>query len=56
MVNFFVVVFSKSYCPYCKQTKKALDELNAEYELLELDEVCKLNNLQLRHITVSNSL
>ncbi|CAJ0550980.1 Ff.00g109100.m01.CDS01 [Fusarium sp. VM40] len=37
--NNSVVVFSKSYCPYCKQTKNALDELNAEYELLELDEV-----------------
>ncbi|TVY76662.1 Glutaredoxin [Fusarium oxysporum f. sp. cubense] len=37
--NNSVVVFSKSYCPYCKQTKKTLDELNAEYELLELDEV-----------------
>ncbi|KAG5980771.1 hypothetical protein E4U55_003667 [Claviceps digitariae] len=33
-----VVVFSKSYCPYCRSTKKTLDELNAKYELLELDQ------------------
>ncbi|SPJ70725.1 probable glutaredoxin [Fusarium torulosum] len=44
--NNSVVVFSKSYCPYCKQTKKALDELNAEYELLELDEVSDGSALQ----------
>jgi thiol-disulfide isomerase/thioredoxin len=41
LTNILAVVFSKSYCPYCKQTKKTLDDLNAEYELLELDEVCK---------------
>ncbi|KAM0429717.1 hypothetical protein ACHAPT_006323 [Fusarium lateritium] len=34
-----VVVFSKSYCPYCRQTKKTLDDLNATYELLELDQI-----------------
>ncbi|EWZ00442.1 glutaredoxin 3 [Fusarium oxysporum f. sp. radicis-lycopersici 26381] len=44
--NNSVVVFSKSYCPYCKQTKKTLDELNAEYELLELDEVSDGSALQ----------
>ncbi|KAH6953037.1 hypothetical protein HG530_000315 [Fusarium avenaceum] len=44
--NNSVVVFSKSYCPYCKQTKNALDELNAEYELLELDEVSDGSALQ----------
>ncbi|KAM0199382.1 hypothetical protein ACHAPI_003134 [Fusarium lateritium] len=44
--NNSVVVFSKSYCPYCKQTKKALDDLNAEYELLELDEVSDGSALQ----------
>ncbi|RSL52815.1 hypothetical protein CEP53_007960 [Fusarium sp. AF-6] len=34
-----VVVFSKSYCPYCRQTKKTLDDLNTVYELLELDQI-----------------
>ncbi|KAF0643935.1 hypothetical protein FPSE5266_00521 [Fusarium pseudograminearum] len=44
--NNSVVVFSKSYCPYCKQTKKTLDDLNTEYELLELDEVSDGSALQ----------
>ncbi|WYZ46771.1 hypothetical protein EsH8_IX_000996 [Colletotrichum jinshuiense] len=34
-----VVVFSKSYCPYCRATKSVLDELNADYEVLELDQI-----------------
>ncbi|KIW96420.1 glutaredoxin [Cladophialophora bantiana CBS 173.52] len=34
-----VVVFSKSYCPYCRASKTLLNELKAKYYLLELDEV-----------------
>ena len=34
-----VVVFSKSYCPYCKSTKALLSEKGAKYYLMELDEV-----------------
>ncbi|KAJ6096052.1 hypothetical protein N7486_006798, partial [Penicillium sp. IBT 16267x] len=33
-----VVVFSKSYCPYCKASKDLLNELGAKYTTLELDE------------------
>jgi glutaredoxin 3 len=33
-----VVVFSKSYCPYCTSSKKLLDGLNAKYTVLELDQ------------------
>jgi len=34
-----VVVFSKTYCPYCTMAKKALTEAGlAEYKLMELDE------------------
>ncbi|EHY52495.1 Glutaredoxin [Exophiala dermatitidis] len=33
------VVFSKSYCPYCRATKSLLNEKHAKYYLLELDEV-----------------
>ncbi|KAJ4130179.1 Glutaredoxin [Fusarium equiseti] len=44
--NNSVVVFSKSYCPYCKQTKNTLDELDTEYELLELDQVSDGSALQ----------
>ncbi|KAL7921278.1 thioredoxin-like protein [Trichoderma austrokoningii] len=32
-----VVVFSKTWCPYCKQTKSTLNELKADYEVVELD-------------------
>ncbi|KAJ5959818.1 uncharacterized protein N7479_006968 [Penicillium vulpinum] len=32
-----VVVFSKSYCPYCDSSKKLLDSLDAKYTTLELD-------------------
>jgi glutaredoxin 3 len=34
-----VVVFSKSYCPYCKASKALLNEKNAKYFLMELDQV-----------------
>ncbi|XP_033118050.1 glutaredoxin-like [Anneissia japonica] len=32
-----VVVFSKSWCPYCKMAKTALDDVGAKYEVVELD-------------------
>ncbi|KAH8692759.1 putative glutaredoxin Grx1 [Talaromyces proteolyticus] len=34
-----VVVFSKSYCPYCKATKSLLTEFGAPYYVLELDQI-----------------
>ncbi|KAG0647016.1 Glutaredoxin [Hyphodiscus hymeniophilus] len=34
-----VVVFSKSYCPYCKATKSLLDQSGAKYFTIELDQV-----------------
>jgi thiol-disulfide isomerase/thioredoxin len=38
-----VMVFSKSYCPYCDQTKKLLDEKSAQfdfkYKVVELDKM-----------------
>ncbi|TPX69646.1 hypothetical protein SpCBS45565_g02336 [Spizellomyces sp. 'palustris'] len=33
-----VVVFSKTYCPYCTKAKRLLDFLNVKYESFELDE------------------
>ncbi|KAK3308362.1 thioredoxin-like protein [Chaetomium strumarium] len=33
-----VMVFSKSYCPYCNNTKRILDELNAKYKAIELNQ------------------
>ncbi|KAJ6120007.1 hypothetical protein N7523_004287 [Penicillium sp. IBT 18751x] len=34
-----VVVFSKSYCPYCTATKKLLKENGAKFTTLELDQI-----------------
>jgi len=33
-----VVVFSKSWCPYCAQTKKLFDDMSQPYTAIELDE------------------
>ena len=33
-----VMVFSKSYCPFCKMAKDALNETGVKYGLVELDE------------------
>ena len=33
-----VVVFSKSYCPFCKMAKNVLSEIGVQYALYELDE------------------
>ena len=32
-----VMIFSKSYCPFCKRVKALFDGLNVEYTALELD-------------------
>ncbi|GAN07258.1 conserved hypothetical protein [Mucor ambiguus] len=32
-----VVVFSKSYCPYCKKAKALLSSLDIEFAVIELD-------------------
>ncbi|KAF5765962.1 putative thioredoxin-disulfide reductase [Helianthus annuus] len=33
-----VVVFSKSYCPYCVSVKKLLTELGSTFKAIELDQ------------------
>ena len=40
-LRFFLekVVFSKSYCPYCKATKSTLSDLGAEFTTYELDQL-----------------
>jgi glutaredoxin 3 len=35
----FLVVFSKSYCPYCKSSKALLTGIGAPYFVLELDQI-----------------
>ncbi|XP_071793965.1 uncharacterized protein [Asterias amurensis] len=32
-----VVVFSKTYCPYCKMAKSALDKCGGKYKVIELE-------------------
>lgn len=32
-----VMMFSKSYCPYCTKAKKALQQAGATFEVMELD-------------------
>ncbi|KAJ3004206.1 UNVERIFIED_CONTAM: hypothetical protein HDU68_005238 [Siphonaria sp. JEL0065] len=33
-----VIVFSKSYCPYCVKAKRLLQKYNVTFEALELDQ------------------
>ncbi|KAI5792458.1 thioredoxin-like protein [Peziza echinospora] len=41
-----VVVFSKSYCPYCKASKATLTELGVKFVALELDQLDDGSDLQ----------
>lgn len=34
-----VVVFSKSFCPFCKKTKSLLNGMDVDYKLYELNEM-----------------
>ncbi|KAI9896816.1 hypothetical protein N3K66_007838 [Trichothecium roseum] len=36
--NNAVVVFSKTYCPYCASTKRKLKSMGVNYALIELDQ------------------
>ncbi|KAG0662128.1 hypothetical protein C6P46_003521 [Rhodotorula mucilaginosa] len=33
------VVFSKSYCPYCRRAKQLLESLGEKYDVYELDQM-----------------
>ena len=41
-----VVVFSKTYCPYCTATKGLLQDLSINAKVVELDEVPNGNQIQ----------
>ncbi|CCJ28480.1 unnamed protein product [Pneumocystis jirovecii] len=41
-----VVVFSKSYCPYCDRTKELLQNSHIDYTVLELDVIAQGSNIQ----------
>jgi len=34
-----IVVFSKSYCPFCEKTKELFTSMNVEFKVHELDEM-----------------
>eukprot|EP00904_Undaria_pinnatifida_P007041 jgi/Undpi1/3467/HiC_scaffold_16.g06839.m1 len=53
-----LVVFSKSYCPYCAKAKTALKAVGAKYELIELDQVGNGSAIQdaLQEITGQRSV
>ncbi|KAF1865254.1 hypothetical protein Lal_00004628 [Lupinus albus] len=42
-----VVVFSKTYCGYCKRVKNLLTQLAAAYKVIELDEESDGRDIQL---------
>jgi len=48
-----LVVFSKSYCPYCKNTKRILDGLKANYKTYELNEESDGSELQAALLDIS---
>ena len=39
IANNDVVVFSKSFCPFCKKTKSLLDGMDIDYTALELNQM-----------------
>lgn len=41
-----VVVFSKSYCRYCRATKQLLTEHNAKFLVLEIDQIADGSDIQ----------
>jgi glutaredoxin 3 len=42
----FIVIFSKTYCPYCKMAKNTLTDLRQDYAVVELDEKDNGNEIQ----------
>ncbi|DAZ97461.1 TPA: hypothetical protein N0F65_009944 [Lagenidium giganteum] len=44
--NNAVVVFSKSYCPYCTKTKQLFKELGVSFVLVELDQISEGDDIQ----------
>jgi glutaredoxin 3 len=43
-----VLVFSKTYCPYCKEVKALFNSLNEPMVVVELDEVADGDAIQVR--------
>ena len=43
-----VMVFSKSYCPFCKKAKSALSQYTDDFEVLELENAPDCDAMQVR--------
>ncbi len=41
-----LVVFSKTYCPFCVSAKEALDKLGAKYQAIELNQISNGSEMQ----------
>jgi len=41
-----VMMFSKSYCPFCDKAKNALKELGVDFEVMELDKMADGGKIQ----------
>ena len=44
--NHKIVIFSKTYCPFCKRAKALFDALNEEYLVIELNEMLEGEAIQ----------
>lgn len=53
-----VVMYSKTYCPYCKMAKSALDSLDIKYELIEIENLSDMDQTQdiLKEMTGARSV
>lgn len=53
-----VVVFSKSYCPYCTMAKQALNETGVKFTVLEIEDMDDVDAIQdyLKSITKIRSV
>ncbi|CAG9788744.1 unnamed protein product [Diatraea saccharalis] len=41
-----VVIFSKTYCPYCKMAKEVFSKVNQPFEVVELDQQAQGDAIQ----------
>ena len=51
-----VVVFSKSYCSYCKKTKETLSNMGIDAKMIELDQIQNGNDVQGALISISQQM
>ena len=49
-----VMVFSKDYCPFCKNAKGLLDGMDVKYEVVELELIPDGNKMQDAMKSISN--